>query len=40
MSCLLATAGFLGVGAYTAGNLSVFYHWPMPFAVLSPASPA
>jgi branched-chain amino acid transport system permease protein len=31
----LATAGFLGVGAYTAGNLSVFYHWPMVPSVLA-----
>jgi branched-chain amino acid transport system permease protein len=31
----LATAGFLGVGAYTAANLTVYYHWPMPLAVLS-----
>ena len=30
----LATAGFLGVGAYTAANLTVFYHWPMVPAVL------
>src|SRR2546430_11737929 len=30
----LATAGFLGVGAYTAANLTTFYHWPMPVAVL------
>jgi branched-chain amino acid transport system permease protein len=31
----LATAGFLGVGAYSAANLTVFYHWPMPLAVLT-----
>ena len=30
----LATAGFLGVGAYTAANLKVFYHWPMIPSVL------
>ena len=30
----LATAGFLGVGAYTAANLKVFYHWPMVPSVL------
>ena len=31
----LATAGFLGVGAYTAANLKVFYHWPMIPSVLA-----
>jgi branched-chain amino acid transport system permease protein len=31
----LATAGFLGVGAYAAANLTVFYHWPMIPAVLA-----
>ena len=31
----LATAGFLGVGAYTAANLTVFFHWPMIPAVLA-----
>ena len=31
----LATAAFLGVGAYTAANLTVFYHWPMIPAVLA-----
>ncbi len=30
----LATAGFLGVGAYTAANLKVFYHWPMVPSIL------
>jgi branched-chain amino acid transport system permease protein len=30
----LATAAFLGVGAYTAANLKVFYHWPMVPSVL------
>ncbi|HEV3364140.1 MAG TPA: branched-chain amino acid ABC transporter permease, partial [Acidimicrobiia bacterium] len=31
----LATAAFLGVGAYTAANLKVFYHWPMIPSVLA-----
>jgi branched-chain amino acid transport system permease protein len=31
----LATAGFLGVGAYTAANLAVFHNWPMIPAVLA-----
>lgn len=31
----LATAGFLGVGAYTAANLTTFLHWPMIPAVLA-----
>ena len=31
----LATAGFLGVGAYAAANLKVFYHWPMIPSVLA-----
>jgi len=30
----LATAGFLGVGAYASANLTVFLHWPMVPAVL------
>ena len=30
----LATAGFAGVGAYTAANLTVRAHWPMPVAVV------
>ena len=30
----LATAGFLGVGAYTSANLTTRLHWPMPFAVI------
>src|SRR5919206_3855808 len=30
----LATAGFLGVGAFTASNLRVGFHWPMLPAVL------
>jgi branched-chain amino acid transport system permease protein len=30
----LATGAFLGVGAYTAANLKVFFHWPMVPAVL------
>jgi branched-chain amino acid transport system permease protein len=30
----LATAAFLGVGAYTAANLKVFFHWPMIPSVL------
>ena len=30
----LATAGFLGVGAYAAANFTVFLHWPMVPAVL------
>ena len=29
----LATAGFLGVGAYTSANLATRLHWPMPLAV-------
>ena len=31
----LATAAFLGVGAYTAANLKTFYHWPMIPSVLA-----
>jgi branched-chain amino acid transport system permease protein len=31
----LATAAFLGVGAYTSANLTVYFHWPMPVAVLA-----
>jgi branched-chain amino acid transport system permease protein len=30
----LATAGFLGVGAFTAANLKVIYHWPIVPSVL------
>jgi branched-chain amino acid transport system permease protein len=30
----LATAGFAGVGAYTAANLTIRAHWPMPVGVL------
>lgn len=30
----LATAGFLGVGAYTAANLTVFLHWPVVPAIV------
>ena len=29
----LATGAFLGVGAYTAGNLFFRFHWPMPVGV-------
>ncbi len=31
----LATAGFLGVGAYTTANLTVRLHWPMPVGVVA-----
>jgi branched-chain amino acid transport system permease protein len=31
----LATGGFLGVGAYTTGNLTVRLHWPMPVDVVA-----
>jgi branched-chain amino acid transport system permease protein len=30
----LATAGFLGVGAYSAANFTVFLHWPVIPAIL------
>ena len=30
----LATAGFLGVGAYTTANITHRLHWPMPVSVL------
>jgi len=30
----LATAGFLGVGAYTTANITTRLHWPMPIGVL------
>ena len=30
----LATAGFLGVGAYTTANVTTRLHWPMPIGVL------
>lgn len=30
----LATAGFLGVGAYTTANITQRLHWPMPISVL------
>jgi branched-chain amino acid transport system permease protein len=31
----LATAGFLGVGAYTTANLTTRAHWPMPLGVIA-----
>jgi branched-chain amino acid transport system permease protein len=31
----LATAGFLGVGAYTTANLTTRAHWPMPVSVIA-----
>jgi branched-chain amino acid transport system permease protein len=31
----LATGAFLGVGAYTSANLTVFLHWPMVPAILT-----
>ena len=31
----LATAGFLGVGAYTTANLTSRAHWPMPVSVIA-----
>jgi branched-chain amino acid transport system permease protein len=31
----LATAGFLGVGAYTTANLTLRAHWPMPISVIA-----
>ena len=30
----LATAGFLGVGAYTTANITQRLHWPMPISVI------
>jgi branched-chain amino acid transport system permease protein len=30
----LATAGFLGVGAYTTANITHRLHWPMPISVI------
>ena len=30
----LATAGFLGVGAYTTANITQRLHWPMPISVV------
>jgi branched-chain amino acid transport system permease protein len=30
----LATAGFIGVGAYTTANITTRLHWPMPIGVL------